>query len=169
MVETSGEMLRDARLRAGLTQSRLAQLAGVAQPMISAYENDRREPTFSTLDKLLAATGHTLAVRELEPHERHEATSTLQVIRRKRRQIVSLLEHGGARHPRVFGSVARGDDAIDSDIDVLVDLDPDVSVVRLIGLERQLSELLGRPVDLVPADALKPSVRTRALAESVAL
>lgn len=162
-------MLRDARLRAGLTQTRLAELAGVAQPMISAYENDRREPTWSTLQKLLAATGHTLTVRPLDPAEQTHDPSTLTVIRRQRRQIVSLLERGGAHHPRVFGSVARGDDTDDSDIDVMVDLDPDVSVVRLIGLERQLSELLGRPVDLVPAEALKPNVRSDALAQSVAL
>ena len=51
----------------------------------------------------------------------------------------------------------------------MVDLDPDVGIVRLIGLERQLSELLGRPVDLVPADSLKPAVREQAMAEGVAL
>jgi len=44
-----------------------------------------------------------------------------------------------------------------------------VGLVGLIGLERQLSELLGRPVDLVPADSIKPGLRERAEAESIPL
>lgn len=169
---TSGAMLRMARHQAGITQVELARRAGVTQSMISAYETDRREPAFSTLDRLLRATGHTLTVvpaSSLSGDEPIESP-TLRELRRKRRRIISLLERGGARHPRVFGSVARGTDtADDSDVDVMVDLDDDVSVVRLVGLQRQLSELLGLPVDLVPADALKPAVRERAMAESVEL
>jgi uncharacterized protein len=70
---------------------------------------------------------------------------------------------------RVFGSVARGEDTEDSDIDLLVDLADDVSLVELIGLERELSELLGRPVDVVPARGLTPAVARRVLAEAVPL
>ena len=164
---SSGEMLRSARQRAGLTQTELARRAGVVQSMVSAYENDRREPVYSTLMRLLRAAGYSL---ELVPVEQVAVSSTLHEVRRQRRRIVTLLERGGAHHPRIFGSVARGtDNPGESDIDVLVDLDTDVSIVGLIGLERQLTELLGRPVDLVPADSLKPDVRERAFAECVAL
>ena len=170
MTPTSGTVLKEARARCGMTQNELAERAGVAQSMISAYENDRREPTYSTLVKLLGATGHTIRVQPLDTVAAEASeSSTLRELRRKRRQIVSLLERGGAHHPRIFGSVARGDDTAASDIDVMVDLDPEVGIVRLIGLERHLSELLGRPVDLVPTDSLKPNVRDDAMAESVLL
>ena len=162
-------MLRQARRRAGLTQVELARRAGVAQSMISAYENGHRDPTYSTLERLLRATGHVLTVQPAAADET-VLGSTLHELRRRRREIISLLERGGAHRPRIFGSVARGADRPDdSDVDVMVDLDPEVGLVRLIGLERELSELLGRPVDLVPAESLKPGIRERAEAESVAL
>ena len=70
---------------------------------------------------------------------------------------------------RVFGSVARGDDTPISDVDVLVDLDAGVGVIGLVGLKRELSELLGVDVDVVPVDTLKRRIRDRVLAEAVAL
>jgi predicted nucleotidyltransferase/DNA-binding XRE family transcriptional regulator len=169
MRATSGALLRGARERAELTQTELAWRAGVAQSMISAYENNRREPTYSTLLRLLEATGHAIEVVPLAVVDPRQS-GTLRELRRHRRRIVSLLERGGAHHPRVFGSVARGTDTPgESDIDLMVDLDPDVGLVKLIALERELSELLGRSVDLVPVDSLKVGVRDQALAESVAL
>lgn len=49
-------MIREARRRARLSQSDLAQRAGVAQSVISAYESDRRDPSLRTLTKLIEAT-----------------------------------------------------------------------------------------------------------------
>ncbi|HSV37760.1 MAG TPA: helix-turn-helix transcriptional regulator, partial [Nocardioidaceae bacterium] len=59
---SSGTLLRDARTRAGLTQSELAQRAGTTQSVISAYESDRRQPALTTLEGLVAATGLELEV-----------------------------------------------------------------------------------------------------------
>ncbi|MEA3019890.1 MAG: uncharacterized protein QOI47_1414 [Actinomycetota bacterium] len=70
---------------------------------------------------------------------------------------------------RVFGSVARGEDTASSDVDLLVDLDEGVSLVVLAGLKRELSELLGVNVDVVPAAALKARVRDEVLADAIAL
>jgi hypothetical protein len=70
---------------------------------------------------------------------------------------------------RVFGSVARGEDTETSDIDLLVDLDDGVGVVALAGLRRELSELLGVEVDIVPAATLKPGVRAEVVAEAIGL
>ncbi|MGH3622891.1 MAG: nucleotidyltransferase family protein [Sciscionella sp.] len=70
---------------------------------------------------------------------------------------------------RVFGSVARGEDTSTSDIDFLVDLDDGVGVVSLAGLRRELTELLGVGVDVVPAATLKPGVRDNVLAEAIVL
>lgn len=70
---------------------------------------------------------------------------------------------------RVFGSVARGEDTEASDIDLLVDLDGQVGLVALAGLQRELSELLHVDVDVVPASTLKPGVAEVAHAEAIAL
>lgn len=53
--------LRDARRRAGLTQAELARRAGTSQATISAYESGRKEPSVSTLGRVLAAAGSRLA------------------------------------------------------------------------------------------------------------
>jgi predicted nucleotidyltransferase len=75
----------------------------------------------------------------------------------------------GAQNVRVFGSVARGDDAKSSDVDLLVDLDEGVGLVALAGLKRELTALLSVDVDVVPADSLKAGIRDEVLAEAVPL
>jgi predicted nucleotidyltransferase len=60
-----------------------------------------------------------------------------------------------ANRVRLFGSVARGDDRPDSDIDLLVDFDQDSSLFDLMRMTRELEELLGHPVDVVSAAGLK--------------
>jgi transcriptional regulator with XRE-family HTH domain len=64
-------LLRLARDKAGLTQRELASLAGVSQQAISAYETGRKEPTFATVERLLAAAGFEMRVR-LEPLDDHD-------------------------------------------------------------------------------------------------
>ena len=54
------ELLRLVRRRAGLTQSDLAQRAGTSQPVVSAYERGHRDPSYGTLQRLVAAAGEEL-------------------------------------------------------------------------------------------------------------
>jgi len=76
----------------------------------------------------------------------------------------------GARHIRVFGSVARGEERPDSDIDFLVEFDPGYDLfAQRLPLARQLAELTGRPVDLVPEHELSRHLRDRILKEAVEL
>lgn len=82
---------------------------------------------------------------------------------------MEILERGGARNPRVFGSIARAEDTDTSDIDLLVDLDDTVGLVTLARLTRELTQLLGTHVDVVPASTLKPGVRDRVLTEAIDL
>lgn len=56
------ELIRTVRRRRGLTQAALARVAGTSQPVISAYEAGRRDPTYGTLRKLIAAAGEELVV-----------------------------------------------------------------------------------------------------------
>jgi transcriptional regulator with XRE-family HTH domain len=59
--------LRDARRRGGLTQAALAERTGTSQATISAYETGAKQPSISTLTRLLAATGHSLEITEGTP------------------------------------------------------------------------------------------------------
>lgn len=70
------------------------------------------------------------------------------------------------RHLGLFGSVLRDDFRPDSDVDVLVEFEPGarVSLFTLADIQDELSALLGRPVDLVPRDGLKPIIRDSVLA-----
>jgi uncharacterized protein len=172
MEASAGALIREARLGARLSQADLARRAGVAQPVISAYESDRREPSLVTLAKLIEATGYRLAV-ELIPGPRPALglpdTRLGRRLRRHRRALIEIAARRGVHNLRVFGSVARGGDTDASDVDLLVDLDEGVSVVSLAGLRRESEELLGVEVDVVPAVALKPGIRDEVLAEAIAL
>ena len=83
-----------------------------------------------------------------------------QVIDILRRQEAEL-RRAGIRHLSLFGSVARGDAGIDSDVDLVAELDPEarVGMFALGALERRLAELIGRPVDLLPEPIEKPRLR----------
>jgi uncharacterized protein len=67
----------------------------------------------------------------------------------------------------VFGSTATGDRKETSDIDVLVDFSKPISMLRFVALERRLSEILGKPVDLVTKNALKRAIKQDVLKETV--
>jgi predicted nucleotidyltransferase len=82
--------------------------------------------------------------------------------------IAAAAAHG-VTHLRVFGSVARGQDRPDSDVDLLADLPPGVGLLTLSRVQAELEAILGASVDLVPAADLKPDVRSRVEAELVAL
>jgi len=70
---------------------------------------------------------------------------------------------------RVFGSVARGQETGSSDVDLLVDIAEGVGILGLIGLEREIAQILGCDVDVVPAANLKTGVAPQALAEAIPL
>lgn len=70
---------------------------------------------------------------------------------------------------RVFGSVARGTQGPDSDVDLLVAFELGRSLFDLGGLVADLEDLLGRPVDVVTVEELRPHVRDRVLADALPL
>lgn len=73
----------------------------------------------------------------------------------------------GVRSISLFGSVARGEAGPRSDVDLIVDLDDDVSLFGLSRLKRHLEDLLGMPVDLVTTDALRPKFRDAIMREAI--
>lgn len=172
MEKSSGALIRAARRRARLSQNDLARRAGVAQSVISAYESNRREPGLRTLTRLIEASGHRLAL-ELVPAPRNQLglpdTPLGRHLRRHRRAVIDTAARRGASNVRVFGSVARGEDTGARDIDLLVDLDDGVGLLSLAGLGRELTELLGMKVDVVPAAMVKPAIRDDVVGEAIAL
>jgi len=93
----------------------------------------------------------------------------LDSIRRRRTDILRLTDRYGASNVRVFGSVARGDARPGSDLDLLVEFAAGRSLLDLIGLELDLRDLLGSPVDVATVASLKDRIRLRVLAEAVQL
>jgi predicted nucleotidyltransferase len=73
----------------------------------------------------------------------------------------------GVESISLFGSVARGEAGPRSDVDLLVDVDDEVTLFGLSRLKHHLEDLLGMPVDLVTSDALRPQMRDSILAEAI--
>lgn len=84
----------------------------------------------------------------------------------QRDEILRIAARYGARNLRVFGSTARGEDDAQSDVDILVDLEPGRSLFDLGGLLMDLEELLGCRVDVVTESGLRPRIRERVLREA---
>jgi predicted nucleotidyltransferase len=78
-----------------------------------------------------------------------DSALTLDALRERRREILSVAERRGARNVRVFGSVARGEAGAESDVDFLVDMDPGRTVLDLSELILDLQEMLRHKVDVV--------------------
>ncbi|MGH2518067.1 MAG: nucleotidyltransferase family protein [Ktedonobacterales bacterium] len=95
---------------------------------------------------------------------------TIEELRRSYRDsIMRIATHYGAHNVRVFGSVARGDADGQSDIDILVDLEPGRSLLDLGGLLMGLRDLMEQPVDVVTEQGLRPRIRMRVLQEAIPL
>jgi len=95
---------------------------------------------------------------------------TLESLRQEKRvDILRVADRYGARNLRIFGSVARGDNREDSDVDFLIDLDPGRSLFDLSGLLMDLRELLGSNVDVVTTSGLHWYIRDKVLAEAIPL
>ncbi len=93
----------------------------------------------------------------------------LQALKAKKADLMSLSARYGAHDLRVFGSVARGEDDENSDIDILVRFDDTATLLTHSALIRELSQFLGRRVDVISDKGLRPRVKNRVLHEAVPL
>jgi predicted nucleotidyltransferase len=96
-------------------------------------------------------------------------TNLNDTLQQQREEILRISAKHGAYNVRIFGSVARGEADPESDIDVLVDLEPGRNLLDLGGLLMELQELLRCQVDVVTEQGLRPRIRDRVLAEAVSL
>jgi predicted nucleotidyltransferase len=95
--------------------------------------------------------------------------TTKQLVEEKREEIRRIAQEHGAYNVRLFGSVAREEDRVESDIDLLVDVGPTTSSWFPAGLILDLEALLGRKVEIVTERALNPHLRENVLGEAVEL
>jgi len=91
------------------------------------------------------------------------------ILQKYRTEILDLAMRHGARDVRVFGSLARGQGGEGSDLDLLVTLGEERSLLDLVGLKQDLEDLVHRPVDVVTERALSPYLRERVISEAVPL
>jgi uncharacterized protein len=167
----AGALLRRIRTEAGMSQAELATRAGVTQSVISAYESGHRQPSVPALSRLVAAAGYELALDAQRP-PRRLARLTGPVgarVRAHHDELVDAAAAHGVSNLAVFGSVARGEDRPDSDLDLLADLPAGMGLFGLGRARADLEAIVGTRVDLVPAGDLKPGVRARVARDLVAL
>jgi uncharacterized protein len=154
-----------------MSQVELADRARVTQSVISAYESGHRQPSLPTLAALVDAAGFDLEVSVVQqPGRLTRLTGPVgRRVRRHRHELVAVAAASGVSNLRVFGSVARGEDRPDSDIDLLADLPAGMGLFGMGRLVAKLEAIVGAHVDLIPAADLKPDVRVRAERDLVAL
>jgi len=92
-----------------------------------------------------------------------------EVLEKNRQAIRDATKRFNAANPRVFGSVARGEDRADSDLDILVDALPGTTLLDLGGLLEELQDMLGVKVDLVTPGGLPDKIKARVLSEASAI
>lgn len=123
----------------GLTQAEIGRQIGRSQPEVS---------------RLLRFHGTSELARRLRKHSR---------------EIQRLVSIVGGDQVRVFGSVAEGREGPSSDVDLVFRMRQPLSLLELGLVERQIADLIGVDVDLVPESSLRPDLRTSVLAEAVPL
>lgn len=95
--------------------------------------------------------------------------TTRELLHEKREEILALAEKHKAYNVRVFGSVVRGEDTAESDVDLLVEFQPEATLFDHIGLIEGLEALLGRGVDVVSSRALHWFIKDAVENEAAAL
>jgi len=174
-----GGTLRRLREGQGLSLRALQGRCGVAAARLSRIENGHIDPRVSTVLTILDGLDATLddlpplALQQrgsVDAGEPNATTSSVtDRVLRNRKQILEVAAAYGARHPRLFGSAARGSAGPDSDVDLLVDLDPGRTLFDLAALRADLEQLLGTSVDVVPSAGLAGEAKDEILAEALAL
>lgn len=95
--------------------------------------------------------------------------SGLEKIKQHRDQILDIARKNGADHVRVFGSVVRNEDRVDSDMDFLVTMLPGYDLLDMVELSRALEELLHQKTDVVSDEEVSLYLKERIFEEAVAV
>ena len=91
------------------------------------------------------------------------------IIENIKQTILPILKKHGATKAGLFGSLVRGEMCDDSDIDILVEIKEDISLLDFVGIKLELEEALGKKVDLVEYNTIKPALSKQILGEQVVI
>ena len=86
-----------------------------------------------------------------------------------KKKIIPILKRHGVTRAGIFGSVVRGEETKESDIDVLVEIESRMSLLDFVGLKLELEDALGKRVDLGEYSTIKPIIKAQILSEEVAI
>ena len=95
--------------------------------------------------------------------------SVSNTIKSRREDILDITTKYGAKNVRVFGSMARGEESPDSDLDIIVEMDEGSSLLDIIAIKQDIEDLLGLKVDIVTEASISPYIRETVLKEAVNL
>ena len=90
-------------------------------------------------------------------------------IKNKREEMLAIAKAHGADNVRIFGSYARSEEKPPSDIDLLVEMAPDRSLLDVIAIKQEIEDLVNKKVDVVTEDALSPYIHKEIHREAIAL
>jgi predicted nucleotidyltransferase/uncharacterized protein (DUF433 family) len=168
--------VRETRVTVGMVFGRLASGRTIDE-VLADYPYFGREDVLASLEYAAAAVNEREVPVARRPEmypgpDRFDRWPCLMGERRSRvdqhgDEIADAVGRHRGRSVAIFGSVARGEDTDDSDIDLFVDFEPGSSLFDLLHLQDELAALLGCPVDVVSAGGLKPRdehIRREALA-----
>ncbi len=169
-------VIRGTRIPVELILRKLSE--GLSEgELLDAYPRLQRED----IQAALAYAADSVATREFEFIHSHDTPPVRflanvgveghvdSLLLSKREAILRIAAQHGAHNVRVFGSFSRNQAGPDSDIDLLVDMDMDRTLLDRIALWQDLEDLLGRKVDVVTPKALHWLIRDRVLSEAVPL
>lgn len=131
--DNPGQLIREARLDLGVTQTELARRAGLSQSSLAQMESGNRNVSSDMLERVLKAADYrpNLALAR-----------SFHLVRR-------AAANRGLRNVRVFGSVARGEDGFGSDIDLLVTPDEGVTMFDIANFSDDVRRITGFPADVI--------------------
>ena len=160
MEQTIGKQINARRRAMGLSASKLAIAVGVTENAIRKIESgDSKEPRFSTgvriaqILKMDPAALIATRTQTLPMGPGHDLGSTMRCIRARQSDLREL----GVEHLMVFGSVARGEASAESDVDVIIQIEPgrSFSLFDLASVTEILQRELNRHVDVLTDGSLR--------------
>lgn len=161
-----GRRIAEARRANGLSQAALARAISLDRTAVSKIESDQRRVSSLELQSIARALNRPI---QSFFSGISQATDPLRVVRKKRSAVLRIARKHGARSIRIFGSAARGDATRESDIDLLVEMEPGRGLFEQAAMLLELQGLLGRDVDVVTVEGLRERIRERVLGEAISL
>lgn len=98
-----------------------------------------------------------------------ERSTVGRLLKARRKEILRIAASHGAGNVRIFGSLTRGEGGPSSDLDVLVKLSPNRTLLDIVAIKQDLEDLLGFKVDVVTEGSISPYIREEVLKNAVSL